>query len=97
MTAIAHNPQIMGVGIDENTAIWVRDNGSRFSVLGEHSVTVFDGKKLEYVDTAGQGSHANITVSGVRMHSLASGYQFDLKQRELIMTEIPGGEHHEGQ
>ncbi|UQZ35577.1 cyanophycinase [Paenibacillus sp. PK3_47] len=97
MTAIAHNPQIMGVGIDENTAIWVRDNGDRFSVLGEHSVTVFDGKKLEYTDTAGQGSHTNITVSGIRMHSLASGYHFDLKHRELIMSEIPGGEHHEGQ
>lgn len=97
MTAIAHNPQVMGIGIDENTAIWVRDEGSRFNVLGEHSVTVFDGKKLEYVDAAGQGSHANITVSGIRMHSLASGYQFDLKHRELIMTEIPGGEQHEGQ
>ncbi len=96
MTAIAHNPQIMGVGIDENTAIWVQDEGERFTVIGENLVTVFDGKKLDYVDTTNHGNNQNITISGVRLHSLAAGYIFDLKQREL-MNDISKEEHrHEG-
>ncbi|WP_179218478.1 cyanophycinase [Saccharibacillus sp. O23] len=86
MTAIAHNPQVMGIGIDENTAIHVQDDGSVFSVLGEHSVTVFDGKKLEYVDTTDHGDNTNITISGVRLHSLASGYRFDLITRKLCSS-----------
>lgn len=97
MTAIARNPQIMGIGIDENTAIWVQEEGARFTVIGEHSVTVFDGRKLEYVDTAAHGDNQHITISGVRMHSLASGYTFDLKARELITSDSMEGQPHEGQ
>lgn len=96
MTAIAHNPQIMGVGIDENTAIWVQNEGERFTVIGENLVTVFDGRKIDYVDTTNHGNNHNITISGVRLHSLASGYIFDLKQRELL-TDTSKEEHrHEG-
>lgn len=88
MTAIAHNPQIMGIGIDENTAIWVKEEGAKFEVLGEHSVTVFDGKRLEYVDTTDHKDNQNITISGVRLHSLAAGYEFDLESRELVNTSV---------
>ncbi|WP_185897308.1 cyanophycinase [Paenibacillus zeisoli] len=95
MNAIAHNPQIMGIGIDENTAIWVKEEGRLFEVLGEHSVSLFDGKKLTYVDTTSHGDNHDITISGVRLHSLARGYTFDLITRELI--QAPGGEHHEDQ
>ncbi|WP_068613653.1 cyanophycinase [Paenibacillus tuaregi] len=93
MTAIAHNPQIMGIGIDENTAIWVKEEGQLFEVLGEHSVTLFDGKKLTFVDTTSHGDNHDITISGVRLHSLARGYTFDLINRELI--KAAGGEQHE--
>ncbi|WJH32998.1 cyanophycinase [Paenibacillus sp. CC-CFT747] len=33
MNAIAHNPQIIGVGVDENTAIWVQEEGSFLKCL----------------------------------------------------------------
>ncbi|WP_458122345.1 cyanophycinase [Paenibacillus sp. Z6-24] len=95
MTAIAHNPQVMGIGIDENTAIEVTDDGGCFTVLGEHSVTVFDGKKLDFVDTTNHGDNQNITLSGVRLHSLAAGYTFDLKNRKLITTFLEEEQHHE--
>jgi cyanophycinase len=85
MNAIAHNPQIIGIGIDENTAIWVKERGDIFEVLGEHTVTVFDGKKLSYVDVAMANDNNDITISGVRLHTLARGYVFDLINRELII------------
>lgn len=97
MTAIAHNPQIMGIGIDENTAIWVQGEGARFTVIGEHLVTVFDGKKLDFVDTTDHGDNPNITISGVRLHSLAAGYVFDLRNRELITSAVKEDNQHEGE
>jgi len=86
MNAIAYNPQVVGIGIDENTAILVQDEGRYFDVIGEHTVTVFDGRKLSYVDVAVPHESAEITVSGITLHLLANGYRFDLKSRELIMN-----------
>ncbi|WP_257351338.1 cyanophycinase [Pseudalkalibacillus decolorationis] len=85
--AIAQNPQIIGVGIDENTAVWVRDGGRFFEVIGEHSVTVIDGCKLSFVDIADEAESDEVTITGVQLHSLAKGYQFDLEQRHLIIKE----------
>ena len=41
LTAVAHYPQDIGFGIDENTAVIVDKN--QFKVIGEGSVTVIDG------------------------------------------------------
>ncbi|MGM7703581.1 cyanophycinase [Pseudalkalibacillus sp. Hm43] len=85
--AIAQNPQIIGVGIDENTAIWVKDGGRYFEVIGEHSVTVIDGCKLSFVDIADEAESDEVTIAGVQLHSIAKGYQFDMENRQLIMKE----------
>ncbi|MCF6139386.1 cyanophycinase [Pseudalkalibacillus berkeleyi] len=85
--AIAQNPQIIGVGIDENTAIWVKDGGKYFEVIGEHSVTVIDGCKLSFVDIADEAESDEVTIAGVSLHSIAKGYQFDMEKRQLIMKE----------
>ncbi|MGP4081884.1 cyanophycinase [Pseudalkalibacillus sp. R45] len=85
--AIAQNPQVIGVGIDENTAIWVRDGGRYFEVIGEHSVTVIDGCKLSFVDIADEAESDEVTITGVQLHSIAKGYQFDLESRKLIKKE----------
>lgn len=85
--AIAQNPQIIGVGIDENTAVWVREGGRYFEVIGEHSVTVIDGHKLSFVDIAEKEDSEEVTITGVQLHSLAKGYRFDLENRQLIIKE----------
>ncbi|MFC7370306.1 cyanophycinase [Fictibacillus iocasae] len=82
MRAIALNPQIIGVGIDENTAIWVQNNGEFFEVIGEYNVSIFDGKKSTYVDIA-EKSNKNMTISDIRFHTLGDGAIFDLQKREL--------------
>jgi cyanophycinase len=85
--AIAQNPQIIGVGIDENTAIWVKDGGKHFEVIGEHSVTVIDGCKLSFVDIADEAESDEVTIAGVQLHSIAKGYQFDMENRQIILKE----------
>ncbi|MBN3554717.1 cyanophycinase [Fictibacillus nanhaiensis] len=84
MRAIALNPQIIGIGIDENTAIWVHNDGKQFEVIGEYNVSIFDGKTSTYVDIA--ENKGNMTISDIRFHTLGAGAVFDLYKRELIIT-----------
>ncbi|WP_409305154.1 cyanophycinase [Peribacillus sp. SCS-155] len=86
LSAIADNNEIIGIGIDENTAILVRNN--EFEVYGEHQVLVMDGKSSDYIDisTSKNGSE-ELTISGFRLHTLTAGYRFDLTGRKLLLKK----------
>jgi cyanophycinase len=66
--AVALNPRILGIGIDEDTAIVVR--GRQFRVVGRGAVYIVEG--------------AAVTRSDVRMHVLSEGDRFDLDRRRPI-------------
>lgn len=63
---IKAHPELLGIGIDENTAILVR--GDRFEVLGHGYVAIYD--------------HNRMIDSGGLFYFLAPSDQFDLKTRE---------------
>jgi cyanophycinase len=79
-TAIVLNPRLIGIGIDENTAIMIRQDDV-FEVVGTGGVTVVDGSKIEYTDVHKIKRHSPITVVGMVMHVLGQEYAFDLKTR----------------
>lgn len=83
MRAISLNPQIIGIGIDENTAIWVQNEGEQFEVVGEYNVIIFDGKKSTYIDVA--ENKGNMTITDIRFHTLGGGAIFNLAKSELII------------
>ncbi|RFU66552.1 cyanophycinase [Peribacillus glennii] len=86
LSAIAENREIIGIGIDENTAILVHDN--KFEVYGEHQVLVIDGKSSEFVDIKiGENGSEELTISGFKLHALTRGYSFDLSRRILILKK----------
>ena len=63
---IEARPELLGIGIDENTAIVVQ--GDRFQVMGESYVLIFDNQKM-------------VGEEG-RFYFLASGDRFNLLTRE---------------
>jgi len=63
---IEARPELLGIGIDENTAIVVQ--GDRFEVMGESYVLIYDNKKMVGEDG--------------RFYFLAPGDRFDLSTRE---------------
>ena len=63
---IKAHPELLGIGIDENTAILVR--GDRFDVIGHGYVAIYDNNRM--------------LDSGGPFYFLAPGDQFDLKTRE---------------
>lgn len=74
-TAIARRPDLLGVGIDEDTAVRVR--GKVAEIIGAGSVTV--------MDAADAGIHLHEgrppTLLDLRVHALAAGDRFDLAGR----------------
>ena len=80
--AVAHNPRILGVGIDEDTAILVE--GARFRVLGAGAVYVVDAEGVTQSNISEARRATALSLHDVRLHVLASGDGFDLQRRAPI-------------
>jgi cyanophycinase len=82
LALIAQSPALLGMGVDEDTAALVSPSG-QLEVIGNGSVTILDPAKLE-TDAYEAKRHRPIMISGVVLHSLPSGYRFDLRKRRLL-------------
>jgi cyanophycinase len=78
--AVAHNPRLLGVGIDEDTAIVV--TGRSFRVIGSGAAYVVDGESSTHSNIAEARADRALSMFDVRMHVLSSGDRFDLDRRE---------------
>ena len=80
--AVAINPRILGIGIDEDTAIVVR--GGEFYVLGSGAVYVIDGSHVNCSNITESDSDSKRTLSiyDVRLHVMSKGDKFDMSTRQ---------------
>jgi cyanophycinase len=80
--AIANNPDLLGLGIDEDTALVVR--GHVATVRGSGGVTFVDGRGVRF-DNADEVKRAGagLTLSYLRVGIVGAGYDFNLREREL--------------
>lgn len=83
LTAVAHYPQELGFGIDENTAMIV--DKSEFTVLGEGSVTVIDAGEMTYTNVPYVEKGESIALADVKVHVLSDGFKFDMRERRVII------------
>jgi cyanophycinase len=80
---VAQNPRMLGVGIDEDTAIEV-ERGASIRVLGAGGVTILDGSTITHTNVAEVDTGRTLSVMGVRLHILSQGDELDLLTREPI-------------
>lgn len=76
--AIAQNPGVIGIGLDEDTAII--HEGDLFSVLGSGAVYVADGRGVTYTNISEEQAEKTMSIFDVRLHVLSEGDCFDLKK-----------------
>ncbi len=79
ISLVAEHPRLLGVGIDESTAVVV-ERGRRFEVIGEGQVLVWDGARAR-VRTAADG---RLGFTGMVFHTLLPGDRFDLAARKIV-------------
>jgi cyanophycinase len=78
--AVAHNPRVLGMGIDEDTAAVME--GDTFRVIGSGAVYVVDGADVTYCNVAEARAECALSMHDVRVHVLSSGDCFDVKTRK---------------
>ncbi|MBT8082947.1 MAG: cyanophycinase [Gammaproteobacteria bacterium] len=81
LTALAYNPFAVGMGLDEDTAAFIKP-GDCFEVVGSGGITIIDPSDLKYssMDQARRGEP--VSLIGVRLHILVAGGRYEIDTRE---------------
>jgi cyanophycinase len=76
LSALAQRPDLLGVGIDENTGLVITVNES-IEVIGDGSVTILDGREMisNYEEIEAK---EKLELLGVKMHLLPSGSSYNV-------------------
>lgn len=80
LAALAYNPFMTGIGLDEDTAAFIGPDGA-FEVVGSGAITVVDPSGLRYssMGTAARGEA--VTLIGLNLHILTDGDRYDAASR----------------
>ncbi|MCX7745886.1 MAG: cyanophycinase [Clostridia bacterium] len=83
LCGVAENPYMLGIGIDEDTAIRVYPD-AHFEVLGSNAVTVLDGRSIKSSNVSELKPDEILSITDVTLHVLANGYGFNMQDREVL-------------
>ncbi|MBU1099626.1 MAG: cyanophycinase [Bacteroidetes bacterium] len=80
ISVVLEHPNLLGIGIDESTAIIVNPD-STFEVAGERTVLIFNATDAKDIRTNKEGL---LSASGIKLDILQSGEKYNLKQKCVI-------------
>ena len=86
LCGVAENPHVLGIGIDEDTAVVVYPD-LHFEVIGSNAVTVIDGRTILHSNVSEQAQNELLAIVGVTVHALPQKYGFDLKSRKVLPSD----------
>jgi cyanophycinase len=79
--AVALNPGILGIGIDEDTAIVVENNVLK--VIGNSAVYIVDGKRVTHTNISEASADKTMSMHNVLLHILGENEVFHLETRKI--------------
>lgn len=80
LAALAYNPFAIGIGLDEDTAAFIRPDNT-LEVEGSGSVTVVDASELQFSSMDQAGEDEPVCLLGLKIHILVAGATFNLHTR----------------
>jgi len=86
VSVVAQQPAMLGVGIDEDTAVLINRKGM-MQVVGSQTVTIVDGSKCEYTNVSETKPDQPLALTGILVHILPKGYGYDLQDRKALIRE----------
>ncbi|EKV01677.1 cyanophycinase [Leptolyngbya sp. PCC 7375] len=87
LSAIAANPDRLGIGIDEDTCAAFKGDGT-FQVIGKGSVTIIDPRELTHTNYRDSGDNSPLSLHDLRVHILSEGDQYDCRCRSVCTTNL---------
>jgi cyanophycinase len=82
--AVAQNPRVLGLGIDEDTAAVVE--GETMTVIGSGGVYVVDGRRATNSNIADSTGDEVLSIENVTLHLFGAGRRFDLQDRHGLKS-----------
>ena len=90
ITALAFNPFLIGLGLDEDTAAFIGPDLT-VEVEGSGTLTVVDAERLKFSSMDQAGPHDPISMLGITMHVLIRGATFNLHTRDASAGTLAVG------
>jgi cyanophycinase len=88
LAALAQNPEILAIGIDEDTAIELQARPPTFTVVGTNTVTVLDGRAITATNASESSPDQPLALVGVQLHVLAPGWGYDYQRRRPLSPAV---------
>jgi len=83
VSLVLEHPELLGVGIDESTALLVRPDGM-WEVVGASALVIYDARKAAVTPPAAP----TLGASGVVMHVLPAGSSFDPRSGQATLATV---------
>lgn len=83
-SAVAFNPFLTGIGLDEDTAAFI-DCDNHFTVVGSGSITVVDPTDIHYSSMADAAPGEALSLLNLTVHILAAGSRYDITERRAFV------------
>lgn len=80
LAALAYNPFAVGIGLDEDTAAFIRPDNT-LEVEGSGAVTVVDASDLQFSSMDQASEEEPVCLLGLKIHILVAGATFNLHTR----------------
>lgn len=79
MSAVAIQPERIGIGIDEDTCA-LFESDSHLRVIGKGTVTIINPSQLSHTNQPEVGAADPLSIHGLAVHVLTHGDRYDLQQ-----------------
>ena len=87
ITALAYNPFAIGIGLDEDTAVFIGPD-EVLEVEGSGGVTVVDASEVSFSSADSVSDGQPVAVLGLKIHVLVAGTTFDLNTRTASAAKL---------
>lgn len=84
---VLSNPAILGVGLEENTALLIHN--SKMKAIGSGMAILLDGRKITQSNLLEVVNGAPLSVENMTLHLMSEYDIFDLKKMQLKITNPP--------
>lgn len=89
LSALAYNPFAVGIGLDEDTAAFIRPDNT-LEVEGSGAVTVVDAGELQFSSMDQAAEDEPVCLLGLKIHILVAGATFNLQTRRASAGSLAG-------
>jgi len=86
MVAVAEHPEMIGIGISEDTAVVITEE-RYLEIIGNGLVVIMDGTQLQY-NSVKEGKGKMLNLENMIFNLFSKGMGYDMQERRSVVAEV---------